>query len=65
MKIGLRLALRIAASLLLAGLTVLGAGFAEKWLPYSPVRDKVTICFPGFLIARVFYPEGVHATRRP
>jgi hypothetical protein len=62
MKINSRIASRIAISLLLAGLTVAGAGFAERWLPYSPLRDNVTdaISFPGFLIARIFYPEGVH-----
>lgn len=49
-------------SLLLGGLTVAAAACAERWLPYSSLRDSITdaIALPGFLIARVFYPAGVH-----
>jgi hypothetical protein len=65
MKIKLRIASRMFISLLLSGLTIGSVGFAERRLPYSSARDNVTdaISFPGFLIARIFYPEGVHTGR--
>lgn len=53
---------RALFSLLLGGVSVACVAIAEKWLPYSSVRDDITdaASFPGFLIARIFYPEGVH-----
>ena len=53
---------RVSISLLLGGLTVAAAVCAERWLPYSSLRDGITdaITLPGFLIARIFYPAGVH-----
>jgi hypothetical protein len=55
-------AFRVPISLFLAVLTVAAAACAERWLPYSPLRDRVTgaIALPGFLIARLFYPAGLH-----
>jgi hypothetical protein len=62
MKTYPRVASRMFISLLLGGLTVAAATSAERWLPYSSLRDSVTdaIALPGFLIARLFYPAGVH-----
>jgi hypothetical protein len=55
-------AFRVSMSLFLAVLTVAAPACAERWLPYSSLRDSVTdaIALPGFLIARIFYPAGVH-----
>lgn len=49
-------------SLLLGGLTVGVISFCATKLPYSPLRDEITdaASLPGMLIARIFYPEGVH-----
>ncbi len=66
MKINPGIALRLFISFLLGGLTVAGAGFGERWLPYSSARDAITdtLFLPGFLMAReVFYPAGVHTGR--
>jgi hypothetical protein len=62
MKISVGAASRAFFSLLLGGISVACVAIAEKWLPYSSVRDNITdaASLPGFLIARIFYPEGVH-----
>jgi hypothetical protein len=62
MKINVGTGSRAFLSLLLGAITVACVAVAEKWLPYSSVRDNITdaVSFPGFLIARIFYPEGVH-----
>ena len=53
---------RLLLGSLLGGLTVGLISFCATKLPYSPVRDEITdaASLPGMLIARIFYPEGVH-----
>ncbi|MDQ2842805.1 MAG: hypothetical protein M3Y72_17550 [Acidobacteriota bacterium] len=50
------------SGLLLDALTVGIIGLAGSKLPYSPLRDEITdaASLPAMLIARIFYPEGVH-----
>jgi hypothetical protein len=52
---------RAILSLLLTVGTMAAIGSINR-LPYSPLRDYVTDAFslPGGLIARVFYPAGIH-----
>jgi hypothetical protein len=52
---------RVLLGIFLAAGT-LGAVAAIDRLPYSPLRDDLadTLSFPGVLVARMFYPEGVH-----
>jgi|SRR5579864_1849263 len=53
---------RAVGGLLLGALTVGIIGLAGTRLPYSSIRDEITdaASLPALLIARVFYPEGVH-----
>jgi len=56
-----RLAARAFTSVLLGCLLVSGAAFPEKWLPIG-ARETISdaVALPGLLIARIFYPAGVH-----
>jgi hypothetical protein len=56
-----RMIVRIFLSAVLAVITI-GAIEALDHLPYSLTRDRITdaLSLPGGLIARVFYPAGVH-----
>jgi|ERR1700735_170178 len=62
MKTSVGAASRAFFSLLLGCVSVACVAIAQKCLPYSSVRDNIidAASFPGFLIARIFYPEGVH-----
>ncbi len=53
---------RAMLSALLALVSVGLLTLIERVIPYSPLRDRITdfASAPAFLIARLFYPEGVH-----
>jgi len=49
-------------SFLLSGLTIFAISRIDR-LPYSPtwVRLSDALEFPGYVIAGLFYPQGIHA----
>jgi hypothetical protein len=53
---------RISTSVLLGGVTVAIISLAATKLPYSPILSDITdaASLPAMLVARIFYPEGVH-----
>jgi hypothetical protein len=57
-----RPSIRVLSSVVLGCLSVGVIAAVGYFVPYSAVRTLFTdvASFPAFLIARIFYPEGVH-----